>query len=96
MNSARKWVIEGEWETENINNEINDFFKKKKATEAKEIVKNHDLFTISHEVMKQGFPEVVHLAYEGKLSLDDYILFLENISYALYVTYDLPIAVDMD
>lgn len=60
------------------------------------MVKNHDLLTIGDEEMKHGFPEVVHLAYKGKLSLDEYILFLENISYARYVDYDLPVSVDME
>ena len=36
------------------------------------------------------------MAYEGKLSLDEYILFLENISYARYFDYDLPVSVDME
>lgn len=96
LNCVRKWIIDGEWETDSINNEINDFLEKKKATEPKEIVKNHDLLTIGDEEMKHGFPEVVYLAYEGKLSLDEYILFLENISYARYVDYGLPVSVDME
>ena len=96
LHSARKWIIDGEWEADSIDNEINDFLEKKKETEPKEIVKNRDLLTISDEEMIHGFPEVVHLAYEGKLSLDEYILFLENISYARYVDYDLPISVDME
>ena len=96
LHCARKWIIDGEWETDSINNEINDFLEKKKATAPKEIVKNHDLLTIGDEEMKHGFPEVVYLAYEGKLSLDEYILFLENISYARYVDYDLPVSVDME
>lgn len=96
LHCVRKWIIDGEWETDSINNEINDFLEKKKATEPKEIVKNHDLLTIGDEEMKHGFPEVVYLAYEGKLSLDEYILFLENISYARYVDYGLPVSVDME
>ena len=31
-------MIDGEWETDSINNEIKDFLEKKKATEPKEIV----------------------------------------------------------
>lgn len=96
LRSARKWIIEGKWEMESVNDEINSFLEKKKATEPKEIVKNHELLTIDDEEMKHGFPEVVNLAYEGKLSLDEYILFLENISYARYVDYDLPVSVDME
>ncbi|UTW70359.1 hypothetical protein KHA80_07520 [Anaerobacillus sp. HL2] len=62
-----------EWDGIRINSEIDELIEAKKATDPKDIVRNSDLISLDEDIIKKGFPEVVSLAYEGKLSVDEYI-----------------------
>ena len=94
--SVEKWILEGEWDSDNINNEINKMIDAKKATEPKDIVRNTDLISLDEDIIEAGFPEVASLAYAGQLSVDEYIILLRNILWSRNISYTLPVEVDMD
>ena len=50
--------------------------KKKNAATPLEILKTHNLPEVNEEIIDEGFKDLLVEAYEGKLSLDEYILFL--------------------
>lgn len=94
--SVKKWIVEGEWDGIRINSEIDELIAAKKATDPKDIVRNSDLISLDEHIIKVGFPEVVTLAYEGKLSVDEYIILLRNKMWARTISYSLPVEIDMD
>ena len=94
--SVKKWIVEGEWDSIRINSEIDEMIEAKKATDPKDIVRQADLISLDEDTIKVGFPEVVSLAYEGKLSVDEYIILLRNKMWARNISYSLPVEIDMD
>ncbi|HYE83729.1 MAG TPA: P-loop NTPase fold protein [Clostridia bacterium] len=94
--SVKKWIVEGEWDSDGINSEINKMIEEKKATEPKDIVRNADLISLDEDTIEAGFPEVVSLAYAGELSVDEYIILLRNLLWSRNISYILPVEIDMD
>ena len=85
-----KWIICGEWNSEVISKEIQLFLKKEKAVTPLEILRTHGLLEVNDEVIDEGFKDLLVEAYAGKLSLDEYIRFLDNCCYSRIYNLDLP------
>lgn len=95
VNGFSEWIIHGEWNDEVITKEIQLFLKKKNAATPLEILKTHNLPEVNEEVIDEGFKDLLVEAYEGKMSLDEYILFLNNCCYSRRYDIDLP-AIDWE
>ena len=78
IEGVREWLIHGEWNEENINMDIDRSIKINQAEEPQEIVKESLLPEIEDEVIKEGFPIVLQMAYSGDLSIEQYINFFLN------------------
>lgn len=89
LNGFTEWIIHGEWDDEVISKEIQLFLKKEKADTPLEILKTHILPDISEEVINKGFRDLLEEVYAGKLSLDEYILFIQNCCYSRIYDLDL-------
>lgn len=76
MNGFSKWIINGEWNDEVISKEIQLFLDKEKAATPLEIIRTHKLPEVDEIVIDEGFKDLLVEAYAGKLSLDEYVLFL--------------------
>ena len=85
-----EWIIHGEWNDEVISKEIQLFLKKKKAATPLEILRTHYLPEVNEEIIDEGFKDLLVEVYAGKLSLDEYILFLYNCYYFRMYDLDLP------
>lgn len=90
LDGFTEWIIHGEWNDEVISKEIQLFLKKEKADTPLEILKTHILPDISEEVINKGFKDLLEEVYAGKLSLDEYILFIQNCCYSRMYDLDLP------
>lgn len=90
VNGFSEWIINGEWNDEVITREIQLFLKKKKAATPLEILKTYSLPEVNDEVIDEGFKDLLEEIYEGKLSLDEYIIFLYNCYYSRMYDIDLP------
>lgn len=90
LNGFSKWVIEGEWNEEVISKELQLFLEKEKAATPLEILRTYDLPTVDDEVIDKGFKDLLKEAYGGKLSLDEYVLFIEHCCYSRIYDVDLP------
>lgn len=88
-NGFSNWIINGEWNEEVIDKELKLFLKKSKANTPLEILKTHDFPTIDEEIIYKGFKDLLKEAYGGKLSLDEYILFIEHCCYSREYDIDL-------
>ncbi len=74
--------------------EIGVIQAKKKAETASDIVRTHRIMDVEEEIIIEGFPQVVEMAYAGELSLDEYIYFIWNNSWGRYYEFELPVIVD--
>mgnify|MGYP004478698419 FL=1 len=96
IEGVREWLIHGEWNEGNINMDIDRSIKINQAEEPQEIVKESLLPEIEDEVIKEGFPIVLQMAYSGDLSIEQYINLMKNFIYARELAYDLPECIDYD
>ena len=90
LSGFSKWIIDGEWNDEVISKEIQLFLEKEKAVTPLEILRTHNLPEVDEEVIDKGFKDLLNEAYTGKLSLDEYVLFLEHCCYSRIYDVDLP------
>lgn len=96
LQSVKRWIIDGEWDSDGIACEINKMINAKKDIEPKDVVRNSDLIRLDEQTIKTGLPEVISLAYAGELSVDEYIILLSNLIWARRISYKLPAEVDME
>lgn len=89
FSTVKHWILHGEWNTQKLNGEINRIKEQERAVEPSEIVRTHRVVDIDEEVFSKGFPDVLNLAYNGDLTLYEYVSFIVNCYWAR--TYDLEI-----
>lgn len=93
---VKEWLIKGEWDEQNICDDIDKMLEVKKDAEPKDLVRNLRLFDLEEDTIKKGLPEVLKMAYAGKLDIDDYITLLGNVYWARVISYELPEKPDME
>lgn len=94
--TVKEWILRGMWDVDALTYEIGVVQSKKKAETPSDIVRTHRIMDVEEEVIIEGFPQVVEMAYAGKLSLDEYVYFIWNNSWARYYNFELPVSVDWD
>lgn len=92
----KAWIIRGEWNEEAAVLQINALKEREEAETAYDIVRTYQLGYIDESVFDEGFPQVLSYAYEGNLTLDDYVNLIINICFARRSEYDLPVEVDWE
>lgn len=95
LSGVKKWITEGEWDASAIKNEIIKMTEAKKATKPIDLVRNSDLIYLDENTINKGLPDVISLAYNGGLFIDEYIALLRNIMWAREISYILPVEIDM-
>lgn len=93
---VKEWLIKGEWDEQNICDDIDKMLEVKKDAEPKYLVRNLRLLDLEEDTIKKGLPEVLKMAYAGKLDIDDYITLLGNLYWARVISYELPEKPDME
>lgn len=94
FNSVKEWIHKGVWNEDAVLHEIEDVKKRQAAKKPCEIIRVNRIMDIDEDVIKEGFSEFLKNVYTGQLSLDDYILFVENSRWARYFDYNFPITID--
>lgn len=92
---VKEWLMKGEWNEQNICDDIDKMLEVKKDAEPKDLVRNLRLIDLEEDTIKKGLPEVLAMAYAGELAIDDYITLLGNVYWARSISYDLPEKPDM-
>ena len=92
--TVKKWILRGIWDDDALTYEIGVIQAKKKAETASDIVRTHRIMDVEEEVIIEGFPQVVEMAYAGELSLDEYVYFIQNNCWGRYYKFELPVSVD--
>lgn len=94
--SVKSWVLEGEWNESELKAEIEQSIKSKKQPEPEEIVRLCPLISLDESIIEAGFPKVIKAAYAGELTIDEYILLIQNIVWARQISFELPLEIDID
>lgn len=71
--TAKDWILKGDWDENLLNIEIAEIKSQKEAAAPKDILRTYCLLDIDEDIMLQGFPTILDMAYTGQLSLDEYI-----------------------
>ncbi len=94
LNAVKKWILHGVWDKRAINHEIMIIKKREKAKTSDEIVRMNRIMDIDEEVVNEGLPIVLDMAYDGTLTLDEYVQFIMNSFWARTYNFPLPVLVD--
>lgn len=90
LKTVIRWIRAGEWNQEEIEEEIEYVIDRDKAMEPRDIVRTRRIIDIDEEIIKVGFPEVLRMACDGRLTIDEYVNFIQNSYWAR--TYNAPIS----
>ncbi len=96
FNSVKAWIVEGEWNESKLEDDIVYLLKVKKKPEPEYIVRNSPLILLDESIIEDGLPKVLKAAYAGKLTIDEYIMLIQNIAHARKLLYILPVEIDMN
>lgn len=78
ISGIKAWIIDGEWDKEVINYQMSYVKQRYAATSPLEKAKLNNILDLEEDEMSAGYPELLNLAYEGKLDLNDYVYLLCN------------------
>lgn len=90
INGIKTWIIDGEWDKKDINCQLLYVKQKNCAILPVEKAKTHDILYLEEDEMLEGYPELLNLAYEGKLELNDYVYLLSNSNEAKKYHINIP------
>ncbi len=94
--AVKKWILHGIWSEEDIYYEIKMLKKREDAKTPADIIKSNRIIDVDEEIINTGYGEVVDLAYEGMLTLDEYVQFIMNSCWLRNYGFSLPVSVEWD
>ena len=94
--SLKDWVQNGEWNEQKVREEIEKHIEVKKEPIPEKIVRAYPISSLDEETIEKGLPVVIEDAYEGRLSINEYVTLLQNIALARQFTYDLPVEINIE
>lgn len=77
--SLQKWIYEGEWNKREILNEISQKYSAKNISVEERFLYQY-FWNLDQSVIDFAFPKLLDKAYNGELSCNEYIIFLERTS----------------
>lgn len=92
--TAKNWILKGEWDTKLLEEEVLKITNREKAIEPKDVIRTNHLMDIDESILAQGFLDVLDMAYGGLLTLDEYVNFISNCHWAREYHVDLPCSVE--
>ena len=96
LKSVKQWILHGIWDERVITNEIDIVKRRGRAQTAPEIIKSSRIMDIDDIVLKEGFSDYLKMAYDGCLTLDEYVRLIQNSGWARYYKCTLPLLIDWD
>lgn len=96
LETSRSWILYGKWDEEGIAYEIGLIKERLKAVEPKDLLKNNRVVELEEDILANGFGGLLQDCYNGNLTLDEYVRFIENISYIRKYSLEIPEQVDWD
>lgn len=94
--AVKKWILHGVWDQDALKCEIEIIKECERANTPADIVRTNRIMDIEEEIVYEGFPAVLDMAYTGRLSLDDYVQFIRNSCWARIYGFTLPVTINWD
>lgn len=94
LNGVKHWILHGIWNETAIKNEIEMIRQRNAAQSAPEIIKSNRIMNIDDAIIHDGFADFLNIAYGGGLTLDEYVLLIENSCWARLYKYEFPVSID--
>lgn len=91
----RNWILHGEWDEELFAKEIQNIKEESREKLPKDILKIMRLDCLDEDVIRKGYPGLIKECYDGTLSLNEYVIFIENCCLARKFQIEVP-AIDWD
>lgn len=74
----KHWICYGEWDKETIDSELEFILERDRAITPEEKVRTYRLLELDEQDLQVGYPIFLEKAYNGEISLNDYVHFLYN------------------
>jgi len=91
---ARQWILYGDWDEDRISTEIEEIAARYNAKEPKDILRNIYFNCVEDELIQQGFSGLLEYCYSGDLTLDEYVIFIQNSFLSREYGVELPEHID--
>lgn len=75
--SIIEWVMGGAWDEQDFSEYVNRYHSRN-TVEPRELVKIERVDLLEEEIAKRGMEDVISEVYDGKLTMDEYVLFIIN------------------
>lgn len=92
--TVKNWILHGVWDENALIYELETVKSRNRAETPVDIVRTYRIMDIDEDVILEGFPKVVEMAYAGNLSLDEYVYFIQNNCWGRYYHFELPVIVE--
>lgn len=90
FSAVKKWILNGAWEEKKIEYEIELRKKQERASSPCEILKSNRIMDVNEDVIINGFSDMLKEAYNGVLTLDEYVQFIMNSFWARKYDFTFP------
>ncbi|WP_108775287.1 P-loop NTPase fold protein [Lactimicrobium massiliense] len=94
FDSAKNWVNKGEWNQNAFSRELKLAVEMSKPLSQKDILRLTRFELVEDETIKTAFKDLLNDAYLGKLSLDEYVVFIENCHFIRTYKIDVNTSID--
>lgn len=94
LSGAKQWIFYGIWDRDFILKEIIAMKERAIPRSAAETIKSLRIMDIDDTVLQDGFSDFLVMAYSGGLTLEEYVLLVENSCWARMYQCPLPEPID--
>lgn len=93
MNCEKEWVENGYWNEDAFKYEINEMILTN-SDDPLNVLKCSDIFDVEDEIIQKLYPNLLECAYNGELTLTEYVRLIKNSSLARMYSIRLPSVID--
>ena len=96
FNTAKRWILHGAWDDEAFKCEIEQEKERTKAPSAKDLLRLNQFIDLEESVIADGFDGLLRDAYDGVLTLNEYVYLIKNSFYIRHYGISVPSEIDWD
>lgn len=93
FDSFSRWIVDGEWNEEDFINELKQRFEEKKLSPEEKFLA-YSVLSLDNESISRGIPYATQKAYNGELSCDELVSFLQKIHFIREIDQSLVVDID--
>ena len=82
--TLKNWIKNGIWDRDLLEDYIDQHYRSREDVSPKDQVRNSRIDYLEEEIAKQGLQDIIQDAYDGRLSLNEYVFFVINARLSRY------------